>query len=144
MKTTTQCILAVGLVALLLGAVFGALLFPKTVEVTTTVTEKVEKEVIKEVPLDLKATYLDPALELFLKEDDLDQCDGEEYDMDQAAVKSVYPEWSLWFDEDESSTEFQVKLKYLDKDTEQKCYATYDVEVYYEQDEDPEVTFSLV
>ena len=126
---------------LILGCLLGASVFPKEIEKavyvdkTVTVTETVEKL----VPLDLKVTYLDPAVKEFFKED-LEMCGGDEYDEDQISVKKI-EDWSVSFEEKDYTVGFEVKLKYLDKDTEVKCYETYDVSVFYEEDEKPEVSF---
>lgn len=143
MKINTT-LLVLGVIALLvLGSIIGGLAFPKTVEVEKekVITKEVQviQEVEKEVPLDVKATYLDPAVAEFLKED-LEECKGEEYDEDQISVKSV-EDWSVTFDDKDYTVDFEVKLKYLDKDVEEKCYETYEVSVFYEEDEKPEVSY---
>ncbi len=149
----TGWVIAVGIIALLVGGFLGVGLFPRVVEV------------VKEVPVagecaDLDSVVCDPeivveekdykaeALQVFLEEieddDDLQECDSDEYDIDQVKVKKVYDDWSVEYDDEEPTVYFTVKLKYLDGDVEDKCYAKYNVDVFYEEDEDPEVDWELV
>jgi len=145
----------IGIIALLIGLYGGYLAHPdaQTIEVEKIITKEVpvqvdkivekEVEVIKEIPLDIQATYLDKAIKDFTSEiEDLEltTCDEIEYDEDQIAVKKVYDAWNVEIDEDEYSVTFDVKLKYLDSDVEEKCYNTFNVNVFYEPDENPEVT----
>ena len=144
-------------IALIVGGLLVFALFPRTVTVEKTITKEVEVpkivEVEKivylnstettEVPLDVKATYLDPAIdELFnyLDEEDLTECNGENYDLDQIKVSRYYNDWKVEFGKDDYTVIYQIKLKYLDTDTEEKCYLTLNPSVYYEEDEEPVVT----
>lgn len=145
-------------IALIVGAGIGYAYMPKKV---TTITKEIqlpaieiikevpkEVEIIKEVPLNAKDTYLDPALKDFIKEasddDDFVYCEDEEYDEDQIKLKSDPNNWKVEIGKDETLVSFDAKLKYLDKDVQEKCYAEYEVEVLYEDDEDPQVEFSLI
>jgi len=147
----------IGIIALLIGCYAGYLIHPdaRTIEVEKIVTKDVpvqvekivEKEVLVEkivnIPLDIKATYLDKAIKEFTSEiEDLEltTCDEIEYDEDQIAVKKVYDAWNVEIDEDEYSVTFSIKLKYLDSDVEEKCYNTFNVNVFYEPEENPEIT----
>ena len=115
-------------------------------DVIQEVEVPVEVEVINEVEIISTDTQplLDDAIAAFLEEveddEDLQECDSEEYDEDQIAVKKVYDDYVISVDEDEYSVDFTVKVKYLDDDVEEKCYNKYDVSVLFEEDEDPEVT----
>jgi len=121
----------------------------KPVEVVKTV--EVVKEVAKEVPMDLEATFLEPAIKEFMTEvEDEDSylvCDEEEYDFDDIAVKKIYDGYSVSIDDakdGEYTVSFTVKLKYLDGDVEEKCYNTFDVEVTYPKDNDDEPEVEIV
>jgi hypothetical protein len=149
----------IGIIALLIGIYGGYLFHPdaQTIEkiVTKEVPVQVEKIVEKVIPcetipcepttisLDAKATYLDIAIETFIDEEleDLTECEDTEYDEDQIAVKKVYNDWSVIFSEDDTQVDFSIKLKYLDKDVEEKCYQICDVSVLTEEGEDPEIEF---
>lgn len=129
---------------LIVGGLFTYVIFPRTVELKPDKCEAVpckavdciptEVEVIKEVPQDIKATYLDTAIVDFENSDKFEdlECSGIE-DIDQIVIKKVYNIWSVSFDEDETQVDFSVRLKYLDKDTKEKCYQDCDVSVLYEK-----------
>ncbi len=147
----------IGLLALLVGGIVSYTAFPQTIETEvikevagpTVEVEKVvetEVEVIKEVPVDVKALYFDEALDEFFDyiDDDnesLKVCNNVTYDIDQIDVKKIYL-YGVSFDSDGDYAVFgDVKLKYLDADTEEKCYQTYDFNVEYDEDDnEPEVT----
>jgi hypothetical protein len=137
-------------VALILGGLLTYWIMPTKVDVQTKeVIREVPtiqvQETIKEVPLDVKATYLEPALKDFVKEaskeDDFVYCDNQEYDEDQIKIKSDPRNWNVEIGQDQTLVNFYVKMKYLDKDVEEKCYRNYNVEVIYEDGEKPQVSF---
>jgi len=136
-------------VALIAGLVAGGALFSTEKEVlkTTTVEVQVPVEVVKEVerlvPLDVTQTYLDKAVAEFLKDKDLQNCTttGDEYDADQVSIKELSDIWSVSFNESKYLVGFEAKVKYLDSDTGQKCYANYDVTVTYEEGKKPLVAY---
>jgi len=101
--------------------------------------QTIEVEVVKEVQIDPR----DDALAEFLKEveddDSLLRCSGYEYDFDEISVSKLDDAYTLEVDEDEQTVTFKVKLKY-DEDDERSCKNTFDVEVFYEDGEDAEVT----
>lgn len=146
----------VGIICLLVGGLATYALFPQVI------TEKPDKceaqactpvnciptEVSVEVPLNAQETYLDVAVSDFLSEklEDLTECEYKEFDESQIEVSKVYEDWNVVFGEDKNentdyTVTFDIKLKYLDSDVEEKCYKTFNnVEVYYRQDKDPKVT----
>lgn len=91
------------------------------------------------VPVD----YLTMAKDDFLKElddnDDL-QCDRDEYDIDEVSVSKIYDGHSLTFDDEDVTVEFEIKLKF-DEDSEKSCRDKYEVEVFYEEGESPEIDY---
>ena len=80
-------------------------------------------------------------------EDSLLECDDQEYDFSQISVSKVYDGATVSVDRDRNgdTTEVnaEVRLKYADKDTEEKCYARYDISVTFEDGEDPELEYEL-
>ena len=116
----------------------------KIVEVPTNV--EVEKLVEIEVTSTDTKPLLDTAIADFLKEveddKDLQYCDSERYDEDQIKTRSVDDEYSIVYDDDGYEVIFDIELKYLDKDVEEKCYIDYDVSAYYEDGEDVELTIA--
>ncbi len=134
--------------AIVISGILSYSLFPHEITKTETVIKTVEvpKDVIvtKEVtvPLDASATYLQPAIDEFLSSDEFEDmtiCNGEEYDEEQIAIKAI-KDWSVLFDDSDYTVNAEIKLKYLDKDVEEKCYSTLDIEVFYEEDEDPVIS----
>jgi len=150
-------LIAVGLVALLLGGILTYGLIPRVKEVVKIETQTVEVPgtcsiaecpVAEPVELDAKATYLDEAIAVFTdkKLDKLTECENEVYDEDQVVVKKVNEDWSVVFSEDKNgdvqySVDFGAQLKYLDKDVQEKCYKDCDVSVLYREDKNPKVVF---
>lgn len=94
----------------------------------------------------IETDYLGIAIDDFMDKvdhrDELQTCNGTEYDRDQIAIKTIYDSYSVEYGEDDEYTvNFEVKLKYLDKDTEDKCYNTYDISIFYKPDEKPVVSY---
>lgn len=136
---------------LILGAIFGVQLFPKTVEKVVTVEKKVEVPVEKIVTVEKNVTvdthqdWINKVVKEFLSEvednDNLQVCDGETYDFDQITVSKVYDGATVSTNSDRhgdtTTVNTEVKLKYADKDVESKCYKTFNVSVDFEDGEDP-------
>lgn len=137
--------IAIGVLCLILGAVVGEV-YGSTEVVTETVTEfvnvSVEKLVEVEVPSADTSLIVLAAVDDFMSEveddDDLQECNGNSYDMDEISVIKVYDSYSISVEDDEQTVDFSVRLKY-DEEDERSCRNTYDVSVFYEDDEDPEV-----
>ncbi|MHA1876708.1 MAG: hypothetical protein ACTSUC_09730 [Promethearchaeota archaeon] len=145
-------VLSVILAVLLLGTGYlaGYAMAPTKVETVETETIKEVPTVVTEtetveVPVFDKSLLLDEAVELFWEEiedeENLQVCNGVEYDEDQIEEKRLYDEVFFRFDEDETEVFFTTKLKYLDGDVEEKCYNKYQVNVLFEEDEDPVVEY---
>lgn len=96
--------------------------------------------------VDLSAVK-EKALQDFLEEYEDDEeftCGSSEYDFDQISVVSVSKDWEYnQIDEDEYSVSLIAKLKFSDKDVEEKCYQKFNISVDYEEDEDPDVDYEL-
>ena len=136
--------IALIVIALLAGCAVGALAFPHEVEVEVPVDKIVEVEkqveVIKEV--DSAQKLKDSAVADWLshmEDEELFECDGDEYETDEVSLSKIYDKWAVEYDEDEKEVSFSAKLKYKESDL-RSCRESYDVEVFYEPDEEPEIT----
>ena len=113
------------------------------VNVPTIVNQTVEVEKVERV-FD-PSILIDEGLEEFLEAVDDDDaylvCGDHEYDFDEISVMKVYDDYTITGDDEDTEVAFVVKLKY-DEEDERSCKETYDVEVYFEEDEDPEVTIA--
>lgn len=147
-------IIAVAVLALLAGA----FLFPTTKEVVKEVpvvkevVKEVPKEVVKEVVKEVEVNSFDKwvasAFEEYKKElKDNTSCGGEEYDFEQLSFKNRNNVAIVYnaSDEDDVTTKvsFEQKLKFLDTDTNEKCYRTDNVEVVFHSDKDIETEVSI-
>ncbi len=153
-KNAGSLIVLAAVAFLLIGGTTGALVgyqmapeekvVTREVEVPTTVTEEVEveKEVSVEVPVADTSLILDKAVDTFLEEKlgDLRYCGNDKYDEDQILIDEIDEEYSIEVDEDEQTVNFNIELKYLDESVDEKCYNEFDVSVFEEEDEEPQVT----
>jgi len=128
--------------ALILGVIGGSVFTPSTIET---------KEVIKEVPVNVSVekivevpapSILDKAVSIFLQsvEDEEDEAGNDidvlgTYDFDEIEVSKVYNEWSVSYDDEITTIEFSIKLRF-DEEGEASEKETYDVTVIIEEDED--------
>lgn len=145
MENTTTAVLVI--LGLLIG-VGGVYLLDNPAPVVeyrnVSVPYEVEVEVITEVEVEVDSTKLlmDDALVLFFEElddeDDL-KCGGDRFDVEEIEAKRVYEDYSISYDDEDTTIEFTTKLKY--DNGYDRCYKTFDVEVFYEEDEKPEVSY---
>ena len=105
---------------------------------TPACTVSVEK-VCDATAADLVKKSVDVFINELEDEDEL-ECKGDNYDTDQVSIYRVYDKYTISGDDDETTVDFSVKLKF-DEDVEKSCHQKYDVSVLYEEDEDPEVTY---
>ena len=158
-KNTGSLAIVLVILCLLLGGITGYVI-ANGQEVEVEVVKEVLIEVPVEVPVevcgDLCTTeiistdtkpLLDTAIADFLKEvdddKDLQYCDAERYDEDQIRDKDV-DEYKIVYDEDGYKIVFDIELKYLDTDTEDKCYQDYKVSAYYEDNEDVDISIETI
>jgi len=127
MEKTLAVVLMI--ICLLVGVVGGAIMFQG--EDTETIKEvEVPVNVTIEVPIEVPVADIE---ELFTcKKDNYD------YDFNEISVNRVYDKYTVDVDDDDYTVSFSVRLKY-DEDDERSCRETYDIEAYYEDDEDVEI-----
>jgi len=145
-KTTTTVLTVLALlVGMACGGMYGlsnaeTIYLDKEVEVPV----EVSVETLVEVPVSDVSLYLDAAVEDFLSEvddEELFDCGRHEYDFDEISVSRVYDEYTVSVDDEDVTVDFSVRLKY-DEDDERSCRETFDVSVFYEEDEDVEVSIA--
>jgi len=152
MERTLSVILIV--LALVLGLVCGVIFTPsencevcKTCEVCPAIPECEVCEVCEVAePCDTcEATsneLLDLAIEDvldYLEDEDKLICDNNEFDRDEVSVRKIYDTYSIEYDDDEYTVAGKVKLNFKEED-EKRCREVFDFTVFYDPDEDPEIT----
>ena len=94
MANNMSTLFVLGIVALLVGGVLGAFLFPQTEVKTETKTQYVDRVVNQtvevEVPTDYKQDVVDALLAEVSADKDLRKCGSVKYDVDEISVKKVY------------------------------------------------------
>lgn len=96
-----------------------------------------------EIDKEYLGTAVDDFMNAYEENEDSYTCEGKEFDFDQISVYKVYKSYSVDYSKsDEYTVNFEVKLKYLDEVTEDKCYNTFGVSVFYEPTEDPQVEYN--
>lgn len=143
----TLAVLAV--VALLVGGFFGHLAFPKQVDVVKEVkvevpgpTVEIEKLVEVEKFVEVDKDWLNLAYNEFIEEYEDDDAVPYNYDFDQLVKHKFGDLYTVTYDEDKTTVKFNVELKFLDKDTEEKQYVNYNVKVVFDEEEEDEVEVS--
>lgn len=138
------------LITLLVGLGLGSVAFPiekviyqdKIVEVPgeTIIKNVTDTKVVKTFDASL---LIDPAIDDFFDElDDSDDlvCGRYEYDLSDVSVSKIYDAYSVEFDDEDYTISFKVKLDF-DEDGERSCKKTFDVEAFYEEDEDVVISY---
>ena len=132
------------LVGFLFGGIYGSETVTKEVEVEIERIVEIETIVEVEVPAN-ETDYLGNAVSFFWDEledeDDLLECDEQSYDSDDIELSRLFDAYSINFDEEDYSIDFQIKLTY-DEDDSPSCRNTWDVNVFYEEDEDAVLTYA--
>lgn len=132
------------IVALIVGGLAGAVVFPKTVVQ--------EKEVIIEVPVEVEVPVsytADAVMQIAIddvldKMDDNDQlrCGGDDYNLAEVSVVKLYDGHSVVFvDDDEYIVKGEIKLNFKQDDVK-RCRRNVEFKVLYEEGEDP--VFKLI
>ena len=142
-KHISGLLVTIAVLALLVGGLVGYNMAPVKV-VTETETEYVTQNV--SVPVFIEAPIvLDKAVEVFLEavDDEEDEAGNDinvlgSYDFDEVEVSKIYDEWSVEYDDDKTTVDFSIKLRF-DEDGEASEKETFDVTVYFEKGEDTEV-----
>jgi hypothetical protein len=137
--------------SLLIGGVVTYTGFPKEVvkEVEVPVEDLVEVpgpveyvNVTVEKEVEVEKDWLNLAYDEFIDEYEDNDDSPAGYDFDQLVKHKFSDEYTVTYDDDLTTVNFDVELKFLDKDTKEKEYVNYSVEVVFEEDEDNiEVTY---
>ena len=77
----------------------------------------------------------------YIDDEELFECNGYEYDFEEISIARIYDDFSLDFNDDEYAVAFSIKLEY-DEENERSCKKSFDVEAFYEEDEDVEFTLN--
>jgi hypothetical protein len=134
------------IICLVLGAVGYAAVVPEKIDTqyipkTCPIVETPEPIVITNT-VTSAVPYLDKAIEDFMEyvnDEEIFECSGYEYNFNEISISRVYDNWNLALEDDEHTVNFKIKLEY-DEDDERSCRELFEVEVYYKEDEDAEVT----
>lgn len=99
-----------------------------------------------EVPVADASLFLDQALadlkDEFGDDDDFLTCGGHEFDEDEVSISRVNT-WTLESEKNGDYTVYaQAKLKFADNSDERDCKKDIKFEVFYEEDEQPDVAWS--
>ena len=138
------------ILAVLISGVVGFAIAPdaKTIEVIKQVP--VEKIVTQNVTVEkivkvdtILSDKLNDAVDAFLKEYEDNDDTPAGYDFDQLSKKTIEKDYSIEVTKDTTVVNFDVTLKFLDKDTEEKLYKDYSVSVEFDNDgkDDPVVDY---
>jgi len=148
-KNVGYALVVIAVAFLLIGGLVGYNMAPTKV-VTETNTEVVYQNVTVEKIVEVAApNQLELAVAEFMKavEDEEDES-GEfisiledmNYDFDEVEQSKVYEGYSVDYTNDETTVSFKIRLRF-DEEDEQSEKETYDVTVYFEEDEDTEIDF---
>ena len=149
-KNTSGLLVVLVVFGLLIGGIAGGLVGYNSAPVETKTVTQVEYQNVS-VKGDIEYVSLPSKLDLAVEEfmnavDDEEDESGEPisiledtgYDFDEIKQYKVYDEYSVDYDGDKTTVEFSIRLKF-DEDDEKSEKKTYDVTVYFEEDEDTEI-----
>jgi len=145
-KHVSGLLVVLAVLCLLVGGLVGYTMAPADIE---TVNKYVDRNVTVEVEVPVEVpSILDSAVATFLEavEDEEDEAGNDvgvlgSYDFDEVEVSRVYDEWSVAYDDDKTTVDFSIKLRF-DEYGEASEKETYDVTVIYEDGEDTEVVIN--
>ena len=125
---------------LLVGVLGGYVIAPEKI-VTSTETEVIYQNVSVDKIVEVAApNQLDLAVaEFLLAVEDEDVKVLGKYDFDEMEVNRIYDDHNITYDDDKTTVDFKIRLKF-DQDDEPSKKKTFDVTVVWEEDEDTEVT----
>lgn len=138
--------------AFVLGMISGAVITPNDTETVIVYEDKIVESIV-EVPVEVVVNapnQLELAVAEFMNAVDEEEDEAGNsvdvlgtYDFDEVEISRVYDDWSVAFNNDKTTVDFRVKLRF-DEDGEASEKETYDVTVIFEEDEDTEVEAVLV
>jgi hypothetical protein len=134
------------ILCLISAGMFGYAIHPEATDKVVEVTKEVPVEKVvtveKTVTVDSSQALKDNAVAEFLKKFKKDAdfvCGGEEYDFDQISVSKA-DDFSVNSDDDVTTVDFDVKLKFKQSDVAQ-CYLSFEPSVEFEDGEKAVVSY---
>jgi hypothetical protein len=133
--------------SLLLGLVAGIALDNKVEYKEIKVPFPVEKIVLQNVTVEklvevpVANDYQELAYEAFIEEFEDDDAVPAGYDFEQLVKYKLGDSYTVKFMDEKTKITFDVELKFLDEDTQEKLYQDYNVVVVFEEGEDAKVQY---
>jgi len=144
-KHISGLVIALSVLFLLVGGLVGFAMGSEKVvtEIQTEIVyQNVSVDKIVEIPT---VSVLEKAVSAFMEavEDEEDEAGNdvdvlEDYNFDEVEVLKVYDAYTVSYDDEMTTVNFEIRLKFDDGDARLK--ESYDVEVIFEDDEDTKVT----
>lgn len=144
-KHISGLVIALSVLFLLVGGLVGFAMGSEKVvtEIQTEIVyQNVSVDKIVEIPT---VSVLEKAVSAFMEavEDEEDEAGNdvdvlEDYNFDEVEVLKVYDAYTVSYDDEMTTVNFEIRLKFDDGDDRLK--ESYDVEVIFEDDEDTKVT----
>jgi|SRR3990167_1421019 len=151
----TQNIWLLAVIGLLVGGLLTYELIPRTVieEKVQYVDRIIEKVVNVSIPVEKIVNVPIPSADALLNlaqrdawselkdDDDFLTCDSTEYNDDEVEIGRI-TDWAYhWIDSDESELTYIAKYKFDSTDDNDRCTSTRTIKVFWEEGEDPEVSW---
>jgi len=144
-KHISGLVIALSVLFLLVGGLVGFAMGSEKVvtEIQTEIVyQNVSVDKIVEIPT---VSVLEKAVSAFMEavEDEEDEAGNdvdvlEDYNFDEVEVLKVYDAYTVSYDDEMTTVNFEIRLKFDDGD--ERLKESYDVEVIFEDDEDTKVT----
>lgn len=144
-KHISGLVIALSVLFLLVGGLVGFAMGSEKVvtEIQTEIVyQNVSVDKIVEIPT---VSVLEKAVSAFMEavEDEEDEAGNdvdvlEYYNFDEVEVLKVYDAYTVSYDDEMTTVNFEIRLKFDDGD--ERLKESYDVEVIFEDDEDTKVT----
>lgn len=116
-----------------------------TAQSTNTIVKEID--VTREIPMDIRTTYLNPAITEvinYLDDEDELECGGDDYNVDEVTVSRTYNDFKVEYsDTDEYTVSGEIKLNFKQSD-EKRCREDVKFSVFYELDENPAITIENI
>lgn len=137
------------ILALIVGAVGGAVFTPNSTEIETVYQDKIVEKIVNvsvdklvEVPApDMLSLAVDAFLQAVDNEEDDAGNDVDvlgNYNFDEVEVSKIYDDYTVEYNGDEITVDFSIRLRFKEEDSVADK-TTYNVTVIFEEGEDTEV-----